>query len=154
MSRPCKSPLSLLIVICAVCVLSVSWASLIKSVTGSYCSWHIVLLNCGVLQFDHIHPAPFKEAFTQEINVYASLLHLLSSLLCQATLFMTKSVYSKPIPTKRCSHTCTQTDFLSTLNTAESVFIQHTMWHGYSKIKNAVQGLEEGVGCSLDCGWV
>lgn len=39
------------------------------------------------------------------------------------------------------SHTQTQTDFLCSLNTAESVFIQHIMWRGYSEIKNAVQGL-------------
>lgn len=39
------------------------------------------------------------------------------------------------------SHTQTQADFLCSLNTAESVFIQHTMWRGYSEIKNAVQGL-------------
>ncbi len=125
---------------------------LIKSVTWSYCSWHYVLLNYGVLQFDHIHPAPFKELSHRKLMFI--LLCCISCLHCSVKQpFLWLNLYSKPIPTKRCSHTYTQTDVLSTLNTAECVFIQHTMWHGYSKIMNAVQGLEEGVGCSLYCGW-
>jgi len=108
--------------------------------------------HVSIPPFLYTHPATFKELSHRKLMFM--LLCCISCLHCSVKQpFLWLNLYSKPIPTKRCSQTYTQTDVLSTLNTAESVFIQHPMWHGYSKIMNAVQGLEEGVGCSLYCGW-